>query len=42
MEKKTTADAFMLEKMTKCNCNKDLEAIFVCTKSEEECKDSKN
>ena len=42
MEKITTADALMLEKMQKCNCNRDLEAIYVCLKSEQECKDSKN
>ena len=42
MEKITTADALMLDKMPKCNCNRDLEVLYVCVKSEEECKDSKN
>jgi hypothetical protein len=32
----------MLEKMDKCNCGRNLEVIFICLKSEEECKDAKN
>ena len=32
----------MLEKMDKCNCGRNLEVIFICLKSEQECKDSKN
>jgi hypothetical protein len=31
----------MLEKMEKCNCGRNLETIFVCLKTEQECKDSK-
>ena len=31
----------MLEKMEKCNCGRNLEAIYVCLKTEKECKDSK-
>ena len=42
MQKLSTAEAFMLEKMDKCNCNRGLEAIYVCLKTEQECKDSKN
>ena len=42
MEESKTAKAFILDDMAKCNCNKGLEAIYVCTKSEEECEDSKN
>ena len=38
---KSTSEALMLEKMEKCNCGKNLEVIFVCLKSEQECKDSK-
>ena len=38
----TSAEIFMFEKMAKCNCNRNLEAIFVCLKNEQECKDSKD
>ena len=31
----------MLEKMPKCNCNRNFDALFVCLKSDQECKDSK-
>jgi hypothetical protein len=30
----------MLEKMAKCNCNRNYEVIYICLKSEHECKDS--
>ena len=42
MEKKTTAETLMLEKMPKCNCGRDLETIFVCLKTEQQCPASKN
>ena len=41
MERKTTAETLMLEKMPKCNCGRDLETIFVCLKTEQQCPDSK-
>jgi hypothetical protein len=39
MERLSTAEALMLEKMQKCNCGRNLEAIYVCLKAD--CQDSK-
>jgi hypothetical protein len=38
----TTSEVLMLEKMEKCNCGRNFEVIYVCLKSEQECKDSKD
>jgi hypothetical protein len=34
MENLSIADDLMLEKMGKCNCGRNFQAIFICLKSE--------
>ncbi len=40
MEGSTTSEMMMLEKMPKCNCNRNFEAIYICLKTVQECKDA--
>jgi hypothetical protein len=41
MNNETSADKLMIEKMDKCNCPLQLEVMFVCLKTEQECPQSK-
>ncbi len=42
MQDSTYADSLQLEKMQMCSCNRNLQAIYICLKTEGECPDSKN